>query len=366
MVTYGWGAIPVEARTREDRLHDVAVPEGRPLPRADQGRRPERRGPGARGRRQRPNPPRRLRRAPEATNRQYAADLRHRNTSTVRRDPPRIDETAARRSALITRSNSAQSSCVPPAAVNTSRSSCAHAFGGEPLGEVVGPDHSARALDRHPLPAGPEHDRGSATPTQQTELHRRSAGDEPDRGQIGDRVVEHAGVDHRGVDRAVTCASLRRPPGRGQQPRGDERGRDRRASLPAIAELRLVRRPGREQSRFPRPRTTRSWRWAALDTGNQTAENGPPVRPVNHSNMADPARKRSLVRKTMAVLRAVAAGQDGVGLSEVARSASVPKATCLRILTDLIDEQLVVFDFESKRYAVAFGALALVGGPARP
>jgi IclR family transcriptional regulator, acetate operon repressor len=78
--------------------------------------------------------------------------------------------------------------------------------------------------------------------------------------------------------------------------------------------------------------------------------------------VAAASSKPSLVRKTAAVLRAVAAGGDGIGLSEVARAASVPKATCLRILNDLIDEQLVVLDPDSKRYAVGFGALSLVGG----
>ena len=72
--------------------------------------------------------------------------------------------------------------------------------------------------------------------------------------------------------------------------------------------------------------------------------------------------KPSLVRKTAAVLRAVAAGGDGIGLSDVARAATLPKAMCLRILNDLIDEQLVVFDPDAKRYAVGFGALSLVGG----
>ena len=60
--------------------------------------------------------------------------------------------------------------------------------------------------------------------------------------------------------------------------------------------------------------------------------------------------------------RPVAAGGDGIGLSDVARAASVPKATSLRILNDLIDEQLVVFDPDAKRYAVGFGAMSLVGG----
>jgi DNA-binding IclR family transcriptional regulator len=78
--------------------------------------------------------------------------------------------------------------------------------------------------------------------------------------------------------------------------------------------------------------------------------------------VAAASSKPSLVRKTAAVLRAVAAGGDGIGLSEVARAASVPKATCLRILNDLIHEQLVVLDPDSKRYAVGFGALSLVGG----
>lgn len=75
------------------------------------------------------------------------------------------------------------------------------------------------------------------------------------------------------------------------------------------------------------------------------------------------APKLSLVHKTTRVLRAVAAGGAGVGLSEIARTTAVPKATCLRILDDLIEEKLVVFDTSTKRYAVGFCALALVGGP---
>ena len=75
-----------------------------------------------------------------------------------------------------------------------------------------------------------------------------------------------------------------------------------------------------------------------------------------------PPTKPSLVRKTATVLRAIAAGGDGIGLSDVARATALPKATCLRILNDLIDEQLVVLDPDSKRYAVGFGALSLVGG----
>ena len=68
-----------------------------------------------------------------------------------------------------------------------------------------------------------------------------------------------------------------------------------------------------------------------------------------------------LVHKTVAVLRTVAASNGGIGLSELSRVTGIPKATCLRIVAVLDEEQLVALDAESKRYAVALGALALAG-----
>ena len=78
-------------------------------------------------------------------------------------------------------------------------------LGGETVGQVIGADQSDRALDGHPLVTSTEHDGGSANPTQQAKLDRRSAGHEADNGKVGDRVVEHAGVDDRGMNRAVTA-----------------------------------------------------------------------------------------------------------------------------------------------------------------
>ncbi len=40
VATYGWGVVPVEARIGEARVCDVAVPQGRRLPAAAQGRGP--------------------------------------------------------------------------------------------------------------------------------------------------------------------------------------------------------------------------------------------------------------------------------------------------------------------------------------
>ena len=111
--------------------------------------------------------------------------------------------TATRRSTAITRSYSAQSSCVPPAAMKTSRNSCGRSSPPMPGRGVVGPEQPHGALDGHPFPPGAEHDRRPSVASQQAELDRVAASDEPDDGTAGDRVVEHAGVDQRGVDGPV-------------------------------------------------------------------------------------------------------------------------------------------------------------------
>jgi IclR family transcriptional regulator, acetate operon repressor len=65
-----------------------------------------------------------------------------------------------------------------------------------------------------------------------------------------------------------------------------------------------------------------------------------------------------LARKTIKVLRGVAAHPSGVGLSELARLTGIPKATCLRILGVLEEERVVVLQPDAKRYSVSIGVLA--------
>lgn len=73
-------------------------------------------------------------------------------------------------------------------------------------------------------------------------------------------------------------------------------------------------------------------------------------------------QQTSLVRKTVAVLRAVAAASgNGAGLSDLARVTGLPKATTLRVLNDLVAENLVALDPETKRYGIAFGMLSIAG-----
>ena len=67
-----------------------------------------------------------------------------------------------------------------------------------------------------------------------------------------------------------------------------------------------------------------------------------------------------LVRRTIWLLRAVAAHPEGVGLSEVAREAGIPKATCYRVLTVLERESWLTLDPITRRYRVSLG---LVQGP---
>ena len=54
-----------------------------------------------------------------------------------------------------------------------------------------------RALDREPLPAGPEHDGGQRSRSQVAELGGATLGDEPDHRRTGDGMVEHARIDDR-------------------------------------------------------------------------------------------------------------------------------------------------------------------------
>lgn len=74
------------------------------------------------------------------------------------------------------------------------------------------------------------------------------------------------------------------------------------------------------------------------------------------------ASESGLVRRTIVVLRAVAAHPQGVGLSEIAREAGIPKATCYRVLTVLVKESWLTFDEDTRRYRVSLGLLSIVGG----
>lgn len=71
--------------------------------------------------------------------------------------------------------------------------------------------------------------------------------------------------------------------------------------------------------------------------------------------------KSSLVHKTIAVLRAIAASGDGIGLSDLSRATDIPKATCLRILAVLEGERIVMLEPGNKRYFIGFGAVTIVG-----
>ncbi|MGP4109752.1 IclR family transcriptional regulator [Streptomyces sp. 4N509B] len=69
-----------------------------------------------------------------------------------------------------------------------------------------------------------------------------------------------------------------------------------------------------------------------------------------------------LVRRTMDVLRAVAAHPRGVGLSDAARAAGLPKSTCYRVLSVLEEDDWVALDPVTRRYHVSLGLLPVVGG----
>lgn len=67
-----------------------------------------------------------------------------------------------------------------------------------------------------------------------------------------------------------------------------------------------------------------------------------------------------LATRTAALLRLVASSPAPLGLSEIARESTIPKATCIRILRALVDQELLEVDPDTRRYRVSFALIALM------
>jgi IclR family acetate operon transcriptional repressor len=67
-----------------------------------------------------------------------------------------------------------------------------------------------------------------------------------------------------------------------------------------------------------------------------------------------------LATRTAALLRLVASSPAPLGLSEIARESTIPKATCIRILRALVEEDLLEIDPDTRRYRVSFALTALM------
>jgi len=67
-----------------------------------------------------------------------------------------------------------------------------------------------------------------------------------------------------------------------------------------------------------------------------------------------------LATRTAALLRLVASSPAPLGLSEIARESAIPKATCIRILRALVDQELLEVDPDTRRYRVSFALIALM------
>ena len=72
------------------------------------------------------------------------------------------------------------------------------------------------------------------------------------------------------------------------------------------------------------------------------------------------------IERTFGVLRAVAAGEGTVGVSEVARATGLAKSTCSRILASLDDLGMVERVDEAGRYVIGAGLVALAGSGTTP
>ncbi|MEQ8841833.1 MAG: IclR family transcriptional regulator [Acidimicrobiales bacterium] len=67
-----------------------------------------------------------------------------------------------------------------------------------------------------------------------------------------------------------------------------------------------------------------------------------------------------LARRAASLLRLVASSAEPIGLSDLARTSAIPKATCVRILRALVDEQLIEIEPDTRRYRVSFSLIALM------
>jgi len=76
-------------------------------------------------------------------------------------------------------------------------------------------------------------------------------------------------------------------------------------------------------------------------------------------------RQVPAVARAAAILRLLSRSQDPLGVHPVARSLGLVPSTCLHILRALAAEELVSFDPETKRYALASGVVSLARGMLR-
>lgn len=71
-----------------------------------------------------------------------------------------------------------------------------------------------------------------------------------------------------------------------------------------------------------------------------------------------------LARRTAVLFRIVASNAEPMGLSELARASGIPKATCVRILRALVDEQLLEVDPDTRHHRVSFAMIAMMADQA--
>ena len=73
-------------------------------------------------------------------------------------------------------------------------------------------------------------------------------------------------------------------------------------------------------------------------------------------------RQVPAVTRAVAILRRLGKSSDPVGVNQLARDLGLVPSTCLHILRALIDEGLVAFDSQSKRYSIDVGILPIARG----
>ena len=69
--------------------------------------------------------------------------------------------------------------------------------------------------------------------------------------------------------------------------------------------------------------------------------------------------KAPAISRAAAVLRLLGKSDKALGLQPIARALGLVPSTCLYVLRALVDEELVAFDADTKRYSLQAGVLTL-------
>lgn len=83
------------------------------------------------------------------------------------------------------------------------------------------------------------------------------------------------------------------------------------------------------------------------------------VKPIDDETMEKESLSSTTLTKSLMLMEALAEAGSPIGLSELVRKVGIPKSTCHRILSILVNERLVRFERKSHTYSTGFRFMSL-------